>query len=85
MRAVAPAMLEAGHGRIVSMSSLNAHSGGVTAAVSRFAYAAAALHHYVFHVIPMANPDGVHNGLGALTAPLATSSLKASPAFIRSP
>jgi 3-oxoacyl-[acyl-carrier protein] reductase len=40
-RAVAPAMLEAGRGRIVSMSSLNAHSGGVTAAVSRFAYAAA--------------------------------------------
>ena len=29
------------YGRIVSMSSLNAHSGGVTAAVSRFAYAAA--------------------------------------------
>jgi 3-oxoacyl-[acyl-carrier protein] reductase len=40
-RAVAPAMLEARRGRIVSMSSLNAHSGGVTAAVSRFAYAAA--------------------------------------------
>jgi 3-oxoacyl-[acyl-carrier protein] reductase len=40
-RAVAPAMLEAGRGRIVSMSSLNAYSGGVTAAVSRFAYAAA--------------------------------------------
>jgi len=41
VRAVAPAMLAAEHGRIVSMSSLNAHSGGVTAAVSRFAYAAA--------------------------------------------
>lgn len=40
-RAVAPAMLAAERGRIVSMSSLNAHSGGVTAAVSRFAYAAA--------------------------------------------
>lgn len=40
-QAVAPIMLEAGNGRIVSMSSLNAHSGGVTAAVSRFAYAAA--------------------------------------------
>jgi 3-oxoacyl-[acyl-carrier protein] reductase len=34
-------MLAQGAGRIVSMSSLNAHSGGVTAAVSRFAYAAA--------------------------------------------
>ena len=38
---VAPLMLAQGGGRIVSMSSLNAHSGGVTAAVSRFAYAAA--------------------------------------------
>ena len=34
-------MLSGGGGRIVSMSSLNAHSGGVTAAVSKFAYAAA--------------------------------------------
>ncbi len=41
IRAVAPTMLEKGGGRIVSMSSLNAHSGGVTAAVSRFAYASA--------------------------------------------
>ncbi|RAI00174.1 short-chain dehydrogenase [Acuticoccus sediminis] len=41
IQAVAPVMLEAGGGRIVSMSSLNAHSGGVTSAVSRFAYAAA--------------------------------------------
>lgn len=41
VRAVAPIMLAQGGGRIVSMSSLNAHSGGVTAAVSRFAYAAA--------------------------------------------
>ena len=39
--AVAPVMLEQGGGRIVSMSSVNAHSGGVTAAVSRFAYASA--------------------------------------------
>ncbi|MDE2335557.1 MAG: SDR family oxidoreductase [Rhodospirillales bacterium] len=41
IRAVVPVMQAQGHGRIVSMSSLNAHSGGVTAAVSRFAYAAA--------------------------------------------
>jgi 3-oxoacyl-[acyl-carrier protein] reductase len=41
IRAVAPIMLEQGGGRIVSMSSLNAYSGGVTAAVSRFAYASA--------------------------------------------
>ncbi|MEM7179050.1 MAG: SDR family oxidoreductase [Pseudomonadota bacterium] len=41
IQAVAPAMLERGFGRIVSMSSLNAHSGGVTAAVSKVAYAAA--------------------------------------------
>ncbi len=41
-RAVAPAMLEqATGGRIVSMSSINAHSGGVTSAVSKFSYAAA--------------------------------------------
>ena len=37
----APIMLAGGGGRIVSMSSLNALSGGVTAAVSRFSYAAA--------------------------------------------
>lgn len=41
IQAVAPIMIEREFGRIVSMSSLNAHSGGVTAAVSRFAYAAA--------------------------------------------
>ena len=41
IQAVAPHMLAAKYGRIVSMSSLNAHSGGVTAAVSRFAYASA--------------------------------------------
>lgn len=41
VQAVAPAMLEQGGGRIVSISSVNAHSGGVTAAVSRFAYASA--------------------------------------------
>ena len=37
----APMMLAAGGGRIVNMSSLNALNGGVTAAVSKFAYAAA--------------------------------------------
>jgi 3-oxoacyl-[acyl-carrier protein] reductase len=37
----APIMLAQGAGRIINMSSLNAQSGGVTAAVSRFAYAAA--------------------------------------------
>lgn len=41
VQAVAPAMLESQYGRIVSMSSVNAHSGGVTAAVSKFAYASA--------------------------------------------
>lgn len=41
IQAVVPHMRQAGGGRIVSMSSLNAHSGGVTAAVSRFAYASA--------------------------------------------
>jgi 3-oxoacyl-[acyl-carrier protein] reductase len=41
IHAIAPMMQAQGGGRIISMSSLNAHSGGVTAAVSRFAYAAA--------------------------------------------
>lgn len=41
IHAIAPIMRAQGRGRIISMSSLNAHSGGVTAAVSRFAYAAA--------------------------------------------
>jgi 3-oxoacyl-[acyl-carrier protein] reductase len=41
IRAVAPQMQAQGGGRIASMSSMNALSGGVTAAVSRFAYAAA--------------------------------------------
>lgn len=43
-RAVAPTMLTQGDpvgGRIANMSSLNAFSGGVTSAVSKFAYAAA--------------------------------------------
>jgi 3-oxoacyl-[acyl-carrier protein] reductase len=41
IHAVAPIMIEQGGGRIASMSSINALSGGVTAAVSRFAYASA--------------------------------------------
>ena len=41
IQAAAPHMIAGKFGRIVSMSSLNAHSGGVTAAVSRFAYASA--------------------------------------------
>lgn len=41
IHAAAPHMLAGGGGRIVSMSSLNAFSGGVTSAVSKFSYAAA--------------------------------------------
>ncbi|MGE0717591.1 MAG: SDR family NAD(P)-dependent oxidoreductase [Alphaproteobacteria bacterium] len=41
IQAAAPVMLRQGGGRIASMSSLNALSGGVTSAVSKFAYAAA--------------------------------------------
>ncbi len=41
VQAVAPVMLSQGGGRIASMSSVNALSGGVTSAVSKFAYAAA--------------------------------------------
>lgn len=41
IRHVAPAMLEQGSGRIISMSSLAALSGGVTASISKFSYAAA--------------------------------------------
>ena len=41
IQAIAPIMLKGGGGRIVSMSSLNAHTGGVTSAVSKFAYASA--------------------------------------------
>lgn len=41
IQAIAPVMLKGGGGRIVSMSSLNAHTGGVTSAVSKFAYSAA--------------------------------------------
>lgn len=37
-RAVAPGMMQAGAGRIVMMSSINAYTGGVTSAVSKFAY-----------------------------------------------
>ncbi len=41
IHATAPVMLRQGGGRIASMSSLNAYTGGVTSAVSKFAYAAA--------------------------------------------
>lgn len=41
IHAVAPHMKSAGAGRIINMSSLNAHTGGVTSAVSKFSYAAA--------------------------------------------
>jgi 3-oxoacyl-[acyl-carrier protein] reductase len=41
VQATGPALMASGSGRIVSISSLNALSGGVTAAVSKFAYAAA--------------------------------------------
>lgn len=40
-RAVAPSMLARGAGRIINISSVSAHSGGVTSAVSKFAYAGA--------------------------------------------
>ncbi|PWS36628.1 short-chain dehydrogenase [Falsiroseomonas bella] len=41
IQAFVPLMRKGGGGRIVSMSSLNAHTGGVTSAVSKFSYAAA--------------------------------------------
>lgn len=41
IHAAVPPMQAGGGGRIVSMSSLNAFSGGVTSAVSKFSYAAA--------------------------------------------
>lgn len=41
IQACVPLMQQGGGGRIVSMSSLNAHTGGVTSAVSKFSYAAA--------------------------------------------
>jgi 3-oxoacyl-[acyl-carrier protein] reductase len=41
IHAAVPHMQAGGGGRIVSMSSLNAFSGGVTSAVSKFSYAAA--------------------------------------------
>jgi len=40
-RAVVPSMLKSGTGRIINISSISAYSGGVTRAVSKFAYAAA--------------------------------------------
>ncbi|WEX09141.1 SDR family NAD(P)-dependent oxidoreductase [Chelativorans sp. AA-79] len=41
IHAAAPHMKQAGGGRIIIMSSLNAHTGGVTSAVSHFSYTAA--------------------------------------------
>lgn len=41
IQAFVPLMRKGAGGRIVSMSSLNAHTGGVTSAVSKFAYASA--------------------------------------------
>ncbi len=41
IHAVAPLMKQRGAGRIINMSSLSAHFGGVTVAVSKFAYASA--------------------------------------------
>ena len=40
-RALAPSMLDKGAGRIINISSVSAYSGGVTRAVSKFAYAGA--------------------------------------------
>src|SRR5262249_49441113 len=40
-KAIVPLMLAQGGGRIVNMSSLSAFTGGVTAAISKFSYAAA--------------------------------------------
>ncbi|RVU19421.1 SDR family NAD(P)-dependent oxidoreductase [Methylobacterium oryzihabitans] len=40
-KAVAPAMLEAGRGRIVNVSSVSANTGGARSAVSKFAYCTA--------------------------------------------
>ncbi|MFE1599211.1 SDR family NAD(P)-dependent oxidoreductase [Methylobacterium sp. ID0610] len=40
-KAVAPAMLAAGRGRIVNISSVSAHTGGARSAVSKFAYCTA--------------------------------------------
>ena len=40
-RAAAPSMLDRGAGRIINISSVSAHGGGVTRAVSKFAYAGA--------------------------------------------
>jgi len=51
------------------------------------AYAAQALRRYVFYVIPMANPDGVYNGLGSLTSPrgISLSSIPYQPDEINLP
>ena len=43
-------------------------------------WAAAALRGYVFSIVPMANPDGVVNGLGRLTAPRGADLIMSSTA-----
>jgi hypothetical protein len=63
-----PALINARFHAYESASSY-AMEGAVRWLLSDDAWAADALHRYVFHVIPMANPDGVVNGLGRLTAP----------------
>ena len=61
--------------RVHAYESASSYSmeGMVRWLLSDEAYAAAALRKYVFYVIPMANPDGVYNGLGSLTAPRGVS------------
>lgn len=63
-----PAFIQA---RVHSYESAGSYAveGMVEWLLSGDAYAAAAVREYAFHVIPMANPDGVADGLGRLTAP----------------
>ena len=44
-------------------------------------WAIAALRRYVFYIVPMANPDGVVNGMGRLTAPQGADLIISSTAF----
>jgi hypothetical protein len=67
-RAKKPALIYA---RVHAYESAGSYTmeGMVRWLISGEPYAAAALRQYVFHVIPMMNPDGVFRGLGKLTAP----------------